>query len=125
MDPAYLLDLFAQFGPLRIRRMFGMQGLFAGERMIGFAGDDALYLKTDEATREAYEAEGCEPFVYRKSTGDEIAMSYYRIPDRLYDDPEELAAWARKAEAVAAQTPTAKRKQRAALKPRTGARVSR
>ncbi|MDR3528249.1 MAG: TfoX/Sxy family protein [Rhizomicrobium sp.] len=121
MAPDYLLDLFAQFGPVRIRRMFGMQGLFAGERMIGFAGDDALYLKTDEATRGAFEAEGCEAFVYRKASGEEIAMSYYRIPDRLYDDPEELAEWARKAEAVAAQTPTAKRKQRAALKRPAGA----
>lgn len=125
MDPAYLLDLFAQFGPVRIRRMFGMQGLFVADRMIGFAGEDALYLKTDESTRAAYEAEGCQPFVYRKSTGDEIAMSYYRIPDRLYDDPEELAGWARKAEAVAERTPMTKRKQRTALKRRTGARVSR
>ncbi len=108
MDPAYLLDLFAQFGPVRIRRMFGMQGLFAGDRMIGFAGEDALYLKTDAATRGAYEAEGCQPFVYRKSAGDEIVMSYYRIPDRLYDEPEELAIWARKAEAVASQTPQRK-----------------
>lgn len=125
MDPAYLLDLFAQFGPVRIRRMFGMQGLFVADRMIGFAGDDVLYLKTDESTRAAYVEEGCQPFVYSKATGEEIVMSYYRIPDRLYDDPEELAAWARKAETVAGRTPTAQRKQRAALKRRAGARVSR
>ena len=28
-------------------------------------------------------------------------MSYWRAPDRLYDDPDELAAWARAALAAA------------------------
>jgi DNA transformation protein len=28
-------------------------------------------------------------------------MSYRRMPDRLYDDPDELAAWARAALAAA------------------------
>jgi DNA transformation protein len=28
-------------------------------------------------------------------------MSYRRMPDRLYDDPDELAAWAREALAAA------------------------
>jgi DNA transformation protein len=28
-------------------------------------------------------------------------LSYWRLPDRLYDDPEELAAWARRALAIA------------------------
>jgi DNA transformation protein len=43
-----------------------------------------------------------------------IAMSYWRIPERLLDDPEEMAVWARAALAVArraaaARKPKAKR----------------
>jgi DNA transformation protein and related proteins len=117
-DRSYLLDLFAQYGPIRFRRMFGSEGLFAGEVMIGFADDDIIYLKTDETTRPAYEAEGCRPFVYRKRTGEEIVMSYYRIPDRLYDDPEEFAEWARRATAVA-ERPAARRRPAAVTKPKS------
>ena len=43
-----------------------------------------------------------------------ILTSYYELPDRLYDDPEELAEWARAAFAVALQSPTAQKKKRAA-----------
>lgn len=112
MDKAFLLDLFEPFGPIRIKRMFGMQGVFVDELMIGFAGEDTLYLKTDETTRPDFEAEGCGPFIYSKRTGEGIAMSYWRVPERLFDDPEELACWARKAHAVAQRSPTAKRKAR-------------
>ncbi len=110
-----LLDLFAQYGPIRFKRMFGAEGLFDGDVMIGFAEDDIIYLKTDETTRPAFDAEGCKPFVYRKHAGEEIVMSYWRIPDRLYDDPEELADWARKAFAVANRSPTTAKKRKAAI----------
>jgi DNA transformation protein len=115
---ARLLDLFAQYGPIRIRRMFGSEGLFDGDVMIGFADEDIIYLKTDETTRPAFVAEGCKPFVYRKRNGDEIVMSYYRIPDRLYDDPEELADWARRAAAVAEKSPTVARKRAVSVRPK-------
>jgi len=36
-------------------------------------------------------------------------MSYRRMPDRLYDDPDELAIWARAALAAAGRSGTGKR----------------
>jgi DNA transformation protein len=111
-DAAHLQDLFALFGPVRTRRMFGAQGLFSGDVMFGFADNDLIYLKTDESTRPAFVAEGCQPFRYKKGNGEEIVMSYYPIPERLYDDPEEFAAWARRAFAVAEHSPTVERKRR-------------
>jgi len=107
---AYMQDLFACFGPVRLRPMFGAEGLFSGEVMFGFAQDERVYLKTDETTRFAFTAEGCEPFRYKKRSGDEIVMSYYPIPDRLYDDPEEFAQWAQRAYAVATRSPERKRR---------------
>ena len=109
---AHIQDMFAYFGPVRTRRMFGAQGLFSGDVMFGFTQDGAIYLKTDESTRAAFAAEGCQPFRYKKKNGEEIVMSYYPIPDRLYDDPEEFALWARRAFAVAERSPTAERKRR-------------
>jgi len=123
---AHIHDLFAHFGPIRLRRMFGGEGLFAGDVMFGFTDEDRVYLKTDAATRPAFLAEGCEPFRYKKKNGEEIVMSYYPIPDRLYDDPDEFTEWARRAYAIAERSPTVERKRReAAGRPilrRSGAR---
>ena len=114
--PPYRPDLFQYFGTVYARRMFGGLGLFSGDVMVGIVIDDLLYLKTDENTRKDYTAEGVGPFVYRKRTGDEIAMSYYQLPERLYDEPEEFAQWVRRAYAVAENSPTVRRK-RSIVKP--------
>ena len=46
-----------------------------------------------------FKAEGLEPFTYRAGNGKRAMMSYWRMPERLYDDPDELAAWATDASA--------------------------
>ena len=93
-------DLLAPVGQISVRRMFGGAGVYCDGLMIGLVADDTLYLKADETTRGDYEAEGLGPFVY-EGKGKPIAMSYWRAPERLLDDAEEMAAWARKALAVA------------------------
>ena len=105
-------DLFAFFGPVFARRMFGGIGLFSGDAMVGIVFDDRIYLKTDENTRKAFAEEGMGPFVYRARTGEEIAMSYYEVPERLYDEPEEFAAWVRRAYGIAERSPAVQRKRR-------------
>ena len=42
-----------------------------------------------------FEREGLAPFSYATKDGEHKLTSYWRMPDRLYDDPEELARWAR------------------------------
>jgi DNA transformation protein and related proteins len=49
----------------------------------------------------SFEREGLPPFTYTTQHGQRGVMSYRRTPDRLYDDPDELAAWARDALAAA------------------------
>jgi DNA transformation protein len=104
----YLLELFAPFGPVRIKPMFGGAGLYSGALFFGLIADERIYLKASEATKSDFEAEGKTHFTFRMKTGEIAAMSYYEIPDRLYDDPEELALWARKACDVAAAAQAAK-----------------
>jgi DNA transformation protein len=107
-------DLFAEFGRIELRRMFGGEGIYANGAIIGIIIRDVIYLKTDEVTRGAYLAEGCKPFSYQAQGKKRESITYYAIPDRLYDDPEELADWARRARAVA----PAKAKPKAKSKPK-------
>lgn len=104
-------DLFAPFGRIVVRRMFGGEGLFRDRVMFGLVFDDRIFLKTSEESRQVFIAEGCGPFTYKMKRGEGVLTSYYALPDRLYDEPDELAEWARTAFAVALQSPTAQKKR--------------
>ena len=105
MDPDFICELFSQFRPVTVKRMFGGAGIYTEGVMFGLVFDDVLYLKADAASIPDFEREGGKPFVYTrfKTTGrvQSPSMSYWRLPDRLYDDPDELAVWAGRALAVA------------------------
>ncbi|MEI9989362.1 MAG: TfoX/Sxy family protein [Rhizomicrobium sp.] len=115
-DPHRFDDLFAEFGPIRLRRFFGGEGIYAGETMIGSVFRDVIYFKTDAESRKPFDAEKCRPFTFMKGT-ELVTTTWLAIPDRLYDDPEELARWARAALAVALASPTATKRARKASKP--------
>jgi DNA transformation protein len=90
-DPEYIAELFAVFGPVKVRRMFGGAGLFVDGLMIGLVGEGVIYLKADENTIPAFEREDLKPFSYKTKTGTHTLASYWRMPERLYDEPDELA----------------------------------
>ena len=87
VDAEFIRDLFQPFGVVTVRRMFGGAGLFA-------------------------DGVSCEPFKYSTKHGKRALTSYWRLPDRLYDDADELAQWARHALEAAHEA--------AAAKPRVG-----
>jgi len=101
MDADAIRDLFAGFGPVDVRRMFGGVGVFVDGRMMALVSRDVIYLKADSATIQQFEREGQAPFSYATKNGEHKLTSYWRMPERLYDDPDELARWARDAHAVA------------------------
>ena len=101
MDADSIRELFVEFGPVSVRRMFGGAGVFVDERMIALVSREVIYLKADAETIPAFEREGLAPFSYATKKGEHKLTSYWRMPDRLYDDPEELARWARTAHAAA------------------------
>jgi DNA transformation protein len=81
--------------------MFGGAGIFVDGLMIGLVSDGVIYLKADSATIPEFEREGQAPFTYATRNGAHTLTSYWRMPERLYDDADELARWAREANAVA------------------------
>ena len=98
VDAEALRDLFREFAPVSVRRMFGGQGVFVDGLMIALiTRDDEIYLKADAQTIPAFEAENLKPFSYGTKNGRHTLTSYWRMPDRLYDDASELASWARAA----------------------------
>jgi len=101
MDAETIHELFSEFGPVSVRRMFGGQGIFVDGMMIALVARDVIYLKADLETIPTFEQEGLAPFSYATRNGEHTLTSYWRMPDRLYDDTEELARWARAAHAVA------------------------
>ncbi len=113
---AFVADLFEPVGPVRIRAMFGGAGIYAdlaeGPVMFGLIAFETVYLKVDDGNRADFEAAGMEPFVYESPAGKKGVMSYYQLPDDLYDDPAELKIWAQKALDAALRTGTASKKRK-------------
>lgn len=102
-------ELLAPLGPVVVKRMFGGGGIFLDGLMLGLVIEDALYLKADEVNRAAFEAEGLQPFAYDKKGGKTTVMSFWRAPERLLDEPDEMVVWAREALAAARRAKSAKR----------------
>jgi DNA transformation protein len=117
----FVRDLFAAFRPVTVRRMFSGAGLYCDGVMFGLVVRGTIYLKADEANIADFKREGCGPFTYtrgkKSGRASEHALPYWRLPDRLYDDPDELALWAERALAIAQRQKFAPRK-RAKRKPK-------
>jgi DNA transformation protein and related proteins len=101
MDAEFIRDLFSSFRPVTVRRMFGGAGIYADGTMFALIAGDVIYLKAGAANEADFEREGLPPFRYEAANGKRAVMSYRRMPERLYDDPDELAQWAARALAVA------------------------
>src|SRR5579863_880604 len=99
MDAEFVRELFARFGPVSVNRMF----------------DGVIYLRVDDASLADFEREGSKPFVYpRAKTPGKVgrpSRAFWRLPERLYDDPDELAVWANRALAIAERKKLKPRKQ--------------
>jgi DNA transformation protein len=97
----FLREQLAPLGRITIRRMFGKAGVFCDGVMFGMVTDDTLYLRVDDQNRAAFkEAESFPRLNYVKQ-GRTIDLSFWRTPERLLDEPDELVAWARIALAAA------------------------
>jgi DNA transformation protein len=106
----FLHEQLAPLGQIAMRRMFGKTGVFCDGVMFGMVTEDTLYLRVDDHNRATFkEAESFPPLSYEK-TGSTIDLSFWRVPERLLDEPDELVTWAR--EALAAARRVAGQRQR-------------
>jgi DNA transformation protein and related proteins len=105
----FLREQLAPLGRITMRRMFGKTGVFCDDLMFGMVRDNELYFRVDDGNRAVFkEAEDSPPLNYEKQ-GRAIDLSFWRAPERLFDEPDELVTWARAALAAARRV-AAKRK---------------
>ena len=102
----------------RVRKMFGGASLYCDGIIFALVDDDVLYLKSDDETSPRFAAEGLKPFTYEGQTGP-VSMSYWRVPERLYDEADEMLDWAREAVRIAAVEARAKAAKKAARRQKT------
>ncbi|HYM03642.1 MAG TPA: TfoX/Sxy family protein [Stellaceae bacterium] len=108
----FLREQLAPIGRITMRRMFGKTGVFCDGYMLGMVRDNTLYLRIDDDNRATFnEAASSPPLNYEKK-GETIDLAFWRAPERLFDEPDELVAWARAA-LGAARRVAAKRKRTA------------
>lgn len=97
----WLIEQLASLGGIRAKAMFGGFGLYCDELFFAIVADDVLFVKVDDTSRLAFEAEGLQPFTYPMKDGTVSTMSYYPLPDYALETPHELCDWARKGIAAA------------------------
>jgi DNA transformation protein and related proteins len=97
----FLREQLAPLGRLSLRRMFGKTGVFCDGVMFAVVTDNTLYFRVDDHNRETFrEASSFPPLNYAKK-GSTIDLSFWRVPERLFEEPDELVSWARAALAAA------------------------
>jgi DNA transformation protein len=114
----FLREQLAPLGRVAMRRMFGKTGVFCDGLMFGMVKDDTLYFRVDDQNRTDFkEAEGFPPLNYEKK-GASIDLAFWRAPERLFDEPDELVAWARAAVAAARRVATKRERSAPARRPK-------
>ena len=102
----FLCEQLSPLGRVTMRRMFGKMGVFCDGLMFGMITDDTLYVRVDDHNKAVFkEAEAAPPLNYEKQ-GRTIDLSFWRVPERLLDEPDELVVWARAALAAAGRVAT-------------------
>jgi len=116
-DREFLEELFEPVGRVGFRRMFGGLGIFRDGLMFALVAGEVLHFKADEAGRATFEAEGCAPFGYDTKDGRRTLTSYWQVPERLFDEPDEFRAWALRAVDAAIRADAGKSGRAAKKKP--------
>jgi DNA transformation protein len=76
-----------------------------------------LYLRVDDHNQEAFKEAAADPPLSYEKQGSSIDLAFWRAPERLFDQPDELVTWARVA--LAAARRVAAKRGRTARKRRT------
>jgi DNA transformation protein len=124
----HCLELLAPLGAARAKRMYGGHGVYVDDLFIAIIAFERLYLKVDAQTSGAFDAAGCEPFIY-DSKGQSVSLGYRTVPAEAMESPALMQPWARQAIEAAlrarAAKPSAPPRKARATKPKAPAAASR
>ena len=115
----FIVELLSPLGTITTHRLFSGKGVYLDGTIFAFVVDDILHFKVDDQTRPAFAADGCGPYTYETAKGTHALNSYWRAPERLFDEPDEMLVFARTAYATAlragAKKPAAKKRSTAKM----------
>ncbi len=106
-NPAYeigeaLLKTLSVVGDVNGRKMFGGYGIFAEDAMFALVSSDGdIHFKVGDSNRAKYEAAGSKQFHH---------MPYFQLPEAIYQEDDDLFAWAKESIAIAHATKKRKKK---------------
>ena len=116
-------EVCTPLGAFKVRRMFGGHGLYLDGVFFAILAGGVVYFKTSDGTRGRFAAEGMSAYTYKSKSGTHALVSYWRVPERLLDEREELAEWIRQAVGAARGALRSRTKSAGRTKPRVhGAR---
>jgi len=96
MDDDAIHDLFAGFGRVTIKRMFGGKGIYHDGLVFALEVGGEILLKADAVSAPDFAAAGSRQWVYKgQARAGPVAMPYWTIPDSAVDDAEDVTQWAR------------------------------
>jgi DNA transformation protein and related proteins len=120
-DVDHLTELLAPLGGVSFKRMFSGHGIMKEGVMFALIARDVLYFRTDDKSVVRHQAEGAPQWQPHMRGKTMTTMPYWQVPERLYDEPDEFAEWARDAFAAAVRNKTEKAKKKPAhRKPAAG-----
>ena len=120
----FVLEVLGSWRPVTAKRMFGGHGIYHAGLMFALIADGQLYLKVDDESRPAFEAEDLQAFVY-EAKGQRVSLSYFRAPDAMLDESDVAREWAERGWQAALRAHLVKKAREEALpvkKPRLSTR---
>jgi len=78
------------------KRMFSGYGIFLRGKIFAIYGMERLYFKVWEQNKQDFVDAGSQIFTYQK-LWKQAQISYYTLPEELFDDRQELQNWIDKA----------------------------
>lgn len=89
----YIKDVLEQFAPVLFKRMFGGYGIYKNGLIFAIILDDELYFKSDEVAESFYSQHDSQQFTYPIKSGKIVKMPYWKVPNDVMDDEDEMKIW--------------------------------
>lgn len=93
---AFVLEQMAEISGISKRAMFGGFGIYRDGLMFALIADEDLYFKANDWLADEFIARALPPFMF-ESKGKTMALKYYRAPESVFEEAEQMKLWADKA----------------------------
>lgn len=113
----HVVELMQAAGRVDVRAMFGGHGVYIDGLIVAIVIDDLVYLKSDDDSAQAFEAQSLPAFEYVTRDGRRALTSYRLAPDEALESADAMREWLRLAQEAALRARAAKPAKRSPRRP--------